>query len=232
MMQTKKKVMTVGTVLATAAAVYVAAAMLFGREFTTVPGEAFVVGCVFAVFPFVPLFGLVLFVQWIWLWVSRRCGDRTRRLGCYVVPVIALCVIAVWTCKPPSAKERELGFSGFFSTKPPSVRVLQYGYGRSLSGGGSYVLVFEVSRNDLVEMMEQEGYKAVDINSDPGSWRLSLCNTIIAQLSRQKLEIDASFLCFAKINERSHARVFYDQQKGLAVFLGRGGYDVRTWGGK
>lgn len=210
--------------------VYVAASLLAGREFTTIPGELFVLGCLFGVFKAVPLLGFVLAAQFLFVWLARRRSRATRLLLCGVPPVALLCATVAWTCRPVSEGEKLLGFQAFFSERPPSVQVLAYGYSRGIASGGRNVLLFRVSEEVLLKMMQQEAYGSVAINSEPSLWRPSLYNPTIAELSHEKLEVDASFDCYSKSTATNRARVFYDPQRSLAVFVGYGTYNARTWG--
>ena len=118
----------------------------------------------------------------------------------------------------------EEAFKRFFSTRPSSIEVLEYGGRRYTLGGGSYALVFRISEAELQRFLEKEGFKRLDIQNDLAGWSLESVITSITRLIKWQISIKPSFDWYEKKTEVTAARVFYDREKTLAVFLGEGRY--------
>lgn len=72
--------------------------------------------------------------------------------------------------------------------------------------------------------MVKTGYVPTSVDSDPGTWRLSLTEPNLKRLLGRDISIDDSFQCFTKYTETNCSRVFFDSKNQTAIFLGYGAF--------
>jgi len=157
---------------------------------------------------------------------SRNSRSRARW---WVLPVLLLATFLVTAYYWSQRRDAELAaterlFDRFFSGKPFPAEVVEYGFDQTFLGDGSYVIVFRMSEEDLRRFLENQGFEATGIETEPGHWRLDLVNSIIGSVIKMKVQIDPVFECYAKKTDRTSGRVYYDKARSLAVFVGRGRY--------
>lgn len=121
-------------------------------------------------------------------------------------------------------KRDDAPFQKFFSAKPLSAVVVEYGYDRTMLGDGSYAILFTIQQKELDGFLRAEGYGRVDAKSNPNIWRLELVNSITDRLLKSEFNVKSSFDCYERTTDQTRARVFFDQDRQWALFLGFGRY--------
>lgn len=205
--------------------VYIASALIAFKHWTTDVNHVVFVCGFYGVLLSVPLCLSVILIQLLLKGLTR--GMPPSRWGfrflVALAPPLLLLLLALRFAHIGPA-ELSQSFRSFFPFSPSSVKVLAFGYERTALGDGSYVLVFEIAEEDLHSLLNTNGYKLVDINSDPDHWRLDLCNSVVHRLTRKNVQILPNLKCYDNRTSTTESRVFYAPTNHQAIFLGFGRY--------
>jgi hypothetical protein len=217
------------TIGLSAVVVYVSCGLIVAKHWTTdtlhVPFAAGVYGSLL----FVPLFGGVLVAQVILKRLTRfilKSRPSVRLLCIGLLPLLVLVYALNYVHMSDSNRARAI--REFFSSPPTSAKVLAFGYERTALGDGSYVLVFQLSNNELNALLNREGYVVTELNSDPDDYQLSVFNSVLSRLTGTHVRIDPHSKHSTKRTASTDAHVFYDTDHQTAIFLGFGRYKVRV----
>jgi len=148
---------------------------------------------------------------------TNQLKRNVKRVSVWFPLLLLLLVIGYYLKR---AQDEAWVFEKCFSSRPESVRVVAVGYDRDIFGHSWYVIAFTISEHDIQRLVANQGYAATGISTDPGHWRLDLCNSVFKRLAKVDIQIDPTFLCYSRESEQNHARVFYDRNRNLAVVIG------------
>jgi hypothetical protein len=120
----------------------------------------------------------------------------------------------------PKGEAKMKAFEKVLASPPSAARVTDYAYERFSTGRGCYIFVFLIPKEELRLMLNQNGFVKVAIDSDPGSWRLSLINSMVARILDRNIQISTNAECFERKAAENTARVFYDGARQEVILFG------------